>query len=147
MMMFVLGMLAWQVVTTVVYIISGKDEEATLWCAYGVCALAAAGVVAIVNKIRLHKSRKYNLYHFFGREGEDGRPVWIASFYMTEQDAERFNLIDRNADPIPYCVRLYRTGYEFECIPPQNEILTAEMIENGVPGLSKDFFKKFFKTT
>lgn len=140
MMMFVLGMLTWQVVTTVVYYISGEDEDAALLCGYGVCALVASGVVAIINKIRLRNSRKYNLYQFFGKEGD-----WIANYYMTEQDAERFNLIDRNAHPITYCVRLYRAGYEFKCIPPRNEILTAEMVDNGIPGMSKNFFEKFFK--
>lgn len=139
MMMFVLGMLAWQVVTAVVYIVSDNDEKGAI-CGGGICALILMGAGAIIRKVRLHNSRKYNLYQFFGKDGD-----WIANYYMTEKVAERFNLIDRNAHPITYCVRLYRAGYEYKCIPPKNEILTAEMIENGIPGMSKDFFEKFFK--
>lgn len=139
MMMFVLGMLAWQVVTMVVYFVSEDDEKGAI-CGSGICALILMGVGAIIRKIRLHNSRKYNLYQFFDNNGH-----WVANFYMTEQDAERFNLIDRNAHPTAYCVRLYRAGYEYKCIPPKNEILTAEMIENGIPGMYKDFFAKFFK--
>ena len=145
MMIFVLGMIAWQVVTVIVYFATDEDEEKTVWSAHGIFSLIAAGVGVIIKAIRLHNSRKYNLYQFFGREGANGKPIWITKYYMTKQDAECFNLIDRNTDPVPYCVRLCRTGDEFKSAPPKNEILTAEMIENGIPGMSKDFFKKFFK--
>lgn len=139
MVMFVLGMLAWQVVTMIVYFVSQDDEKGAI-CGSGICALVLMGVGAIIRKIRLHNSRKYNLYQFFGNGGR-----WITNLYMTEQDAERFNLIDRNAHPTTYCVRLYRAGYEYKCIPPKNEILTAKGIENGAAGFTKDFFEKFYK--
>lgn len=142
MMIFVLGMLAWQVVTTIVYFATGKDDKKGSICGGGICALALMGAYVIICQIRLRNSRQYNLYQFFGHEGKN---TLIANYYMTAQDAERFNLIDRNAYPVPYCVRLHRAGYEYESIPPKNEILTANMIENGIPGLSKDFFEKFLK--
>lgn len=139
MMMFVLGTLAWQVVTAVVYFVSEDDKKGAI-CGSGICALVLMGVGAIIRKIRLHNSRKYNLYQFFCNNEQ-----WITNFYMTAETADKFNLIDRNAHPTSYCVRPYRAGHEFKSIPPKNEILTAEMIENGIPGMSKDFFKKFFK--
>lgn len=145
MMMFVLGMLAWQVVTMVVYFVSEDDEKGAI-CGSGVCALVLMGAGAIIRKIRLHNSRKYNLYQFFGKSDDPQTLAgWVGNYYMTEEIAERFNLIDRNADPAPYTVRLYRAGYEFKCIPPKNEILTAEKIETGINGMTKVYIKNFFK--
>lgn len=139
MMMFVLGMLAWQVVTTVVYFVSEDDEKGAI-CGSGICALTLMGAGAIIRKIRLHKSRKYNLYQFFGNNGS-----WVTNFYMTAETANQFNLINRNAHPENFSVRLYREGYEFKSIPPKNEILTPSKIEDGTAGLTKDFLEKFFK--
>lgn len=144
MMMFVLGMLAWQVVTAVVYFVSEDDEKGAI-CGSAICSLTLMGIGAILRAILLRKFRKYNLYQFFGPEGDNGQPIWIGNYYMTEEVAERFNLIDRNDYPENYSVRLHRAGYEFKSIPPKNEILTAEMIDNGISGMSKDFFEKFFK--
>lgn len=141
MVMFVLGMLTWQAVTTVVYFAFQDDDKACL-LGCGVFIVIIGAIGNIIYKIRLHNSRKYNLYQFFGN---DGKNTWIGNYYMTEQNAERFNLIDRNAHPTPYSVRLYRAGYEYRCIPPKNEILTAKMIENGTDGFTKDFFEKFYK--
>lgn len=139
MMMFVLGVLAWQVVTTIVYFVSQDDEKGAI-CGGGICTLALMGMNTIIYKIRLRSFRKYNQYQFFGREGD-----WVANFYMTERDAERFNLIDRHAYPTAYCVRLNYAGYEYDRIVPKHEILTTKMIENGTAGFTKDFFEKFLK--
>lgn len=144
MLMFVLGMLAWQVVTAVVYFVSEDDEKGAMFGS-GICTLVLMGVGAIIRKIRLHNSRKYNMYQFFGRKDANGKPIWLTTYYMTEQDAERFNVIGCNAEPAPWCVRLFRTGKELKNAPLQEQILTAEMIENGDSGMSKEFFEKYFK--
>lgn len=144
MVMFILGMLVWQVVTAIVYLISEDDEKGAI-CGSGICILIWTGVYTIIRKIRLHKSRKYNLYQFFSSFEDGTGRGWISNYYMTAKDAERFNLIDRNACLTAYSVRLLRTGKEFKSVPPKNEILTAEMIENGTKGLTKDFLKKFLK--
>lgn len=143
MVMFILGVITWQIVTMIVYLISEDDEKGAI-CGSGICILIWMGIGAIIRKICLYKSRKYNLYQFFSSFENGG---WINNYYMTAKDAERFNLIDRNACLTDYSVRLLRTGKEFKSVPPKNEILTAEMIENGTKGLTKDFFEKFFKKT
>lgn len=38
--MFIIGILTWQVITTVVYFITGEDDEKTLLCGCGICTLA-----------------------------------------------------------------------------------------------------------
>lgn len=57
-MMFVLGMVTWQIVTTVVYYVSSRDTEKCAICGSGICALIEVGASAIIHKIRLRKSRK-----------------------------------------------------------------------------------------
>ena len=144
-MMFVIGILTWQAVATIVYFVTGENEEKCAAYGCGLFILILSLVQVLVNKIQLHNSRKYNLYQFFGSHETGNLSGWVGNYYMTEKDAKRFNLLDRDATPEPYSVRLLREGREFKSVPNCWDILTTKKIENGICGMTKDFIAKFFK--
>ena len=147
-----LGMLIWQFLVFMVLVISGEDEEKTLYSAIGVFGLVCICLRPIIEKVSLLAARKYNLYQFYGKISESTWDTkadkFITSFYMTAKTASQFAPIEKGGDlKQDYCVRLLREGKEFKSAPYKGDILTQEKINQGCGdhGFSKDFLAKFKK--
>ena len=67
-------LLAWQLTTWIFYLVTEHEEKTVVFacCLWAPLALA---VRWIAKKIQLWKSRKYNLYQFFGKDGR-----WVYNF-------------------------------------------------------------------
>ena len=145
-----LGMLIWQFLVFMVLVISGEDEEKTLYSAIGVFGLVCICLRPIIEKVSLLAARKYNLYQFYGKISESKMDTkadkFLKSFFMTAKTASQFDPIEKGGDlNRDYCVRLLREGKEYKSTPHKGDILTQEKIDQGYDGYSKDFLAKFKK--
>ena len=146
----IVSILAYQLLTTLIFIISNENEDVLMTIACGLWKYVALFICAIIGRIRLHMHRKYNVYGFYGKCSEskfDSKSdKWITNYYMTPEVAAQFRQVAKGNVPIDYCIRLIRTGKEFKRMPMKDEILTQERIDAGVPGMSAEFFNKFKET-
>ena len=72
-MIAIIAVLAWQLLTVLVCILSKENEELTLNFAFGIWGIIIGiGFAWIIRKIRLLACRKYNAYQFF-----DGKKCYI----------------------------------------------------------------------
>lgn len=147
----ILTILAYQLITLIVFIASGENDDLTLQVATGVWFLICGLVTVVAQKIMLGNARrKYKLYQFFGKVSESKMPTksdkWLNNYYMTDEVAQQFRQCQIGETPTEdYCVRLLRSGKAIKSIPMKSEILTAEKIANGCPEMTADFIAKFKK--
>ena len=143
----IVSILAYQLFTTVAYIISDENEDTLVTIACGLWKFVVLFVCTIIRKILLLHARKYNLYQFFGNCSESKYDTksdkWITNYFMTPEVAAQFRQVTKDDVPIDYCIRLLRTGKEFKNVPMKSAILTQEKIDAGVPGMTAEFLKKF----
>ena len=144
-MIAIIAVLAWQLLTVLVCILSKENEELTLNFAFGIWGIIIGfGFGWIVRKIRLLACRKYNAYQFF-----DGKKYYIETYYMTPKTASKFARVypSRLANvEEPFSIRLAREGKEFKSLPDKYRIITDKKIEQGLPNLHKEYLKNFLKT-
>ena len=106
----IIAVLAWQLITTIVYFASGEKEDAAALTGMGLWALLLNGFGVIWRSIQLAHSRKYNCYQFYGdcKGTHSTYNGWIGNYFMTPKMAERFRV---NTDEAPsYSIKLLRTG-------------------------------------
>lgn len=136
-----LGMLIWQAVVVVAIIVSDEKEDIFVPISMGVWC----GVLWVIGKIRyaveMFKSRKYNIYQFYGEpKSEDKtKPIhyWVCNLCMTAETAKLFR---QAGEYDTYFVKLLREGKDFKQPVWKSEIITADdMSRLGTP----DFVKKF----
>lgn len=140
-----LSILFWQLVVTLVYVISDENEEITMRTAIGFWLLPIMLFSFIYRKTRLMLSRKYNLYQFFSII--DGSPYngWVNNYYMTPKTASKFARVYNKDEEVKenYSIRLLKEGKEFKSVLYRQEILTWEDIENGTSSFPKNYLAKF----
>lgn len=140
----IIAIVAWQLVTTIVYFLSGEKEEAVAATGMGVWA----GFIILANfafrKIQLAISRKYNLYQFYGKNtNSNSYNGWCGNYFMTPKMAERFRVrVDDNTE---HSIKLLRTGKEFKSTPPKKEIITEKSLETGCGCMTPAMLQKYFK--
>lgn len=140
----IIAILAWQLITTIVYFVSGEKEETVAITGMGLWAGLIMLLGIIVRSIKLACSRKYNLYQFYGECTQAKEYTgWIGNFYMTPKVASKFRAFTEE-EPA-YSIKLLRTGSEFKSAPHEREIITEEKLCNGFSTMSKDFIAKFLK--
>lgn len=132
----------WQLATWIFYLAT-EHEENTIVFACCLWAPLALAVNWIVKQIQLWKSRKYNIYQFFGKDKQ-----WVYNFYITPKDAEKFKQCPKDEEPTEeYCIRLLREGKKFKNSVYKREILTID--KNGIvhsqAGFEHKYFEKYFK--
>ena len=140
----IIAVLAWQLITTIVYFITRENEEIAAITGMGIWA----GLVLLLNTIymslKLACSRKYNLYQFYSVcDQAKAYNGWVGNYFMTPKMAERFRVYTDEAPS--YSIKLLRTGSQFKSVPPKCEIITEEKLRDGFPGMTKDFIAKFLK--
>ena len=139
-----LAIVAWQLITTIVYFASGEKEETVAITGMGVWAGLLILVNAMIRKAQLVASRKYNCYQFYGECTKAKEFTgWIGNFYMTPQLAAKFRMFTEEEPG--YSIRLLRTGTEFKSAPSKREIITEEKLRDGFQSMPKDFITKFLK--
>lgn len=75
-----LGMVAWQLITFVVLIISDENEEAIMRTGCGLPLLIINVVMFVLRFIRrLHIRKNYIVAHIYNEKGSDGKPVFISN--------------------------------------------------------------------
>jgi len=139
------SILAYQLLTTLIFIISDENDDVLVMFACGPWKYVAMFICTVIGRIRLSMYRKYNVYAFYGKYSENKLKHWLTNYYMTPEVAAQFKQVAKDDVPVDYCIRLIRVGKEFKSIPMKEEILTQEKIDAGVPGMSSEFFKKFMK--
>ena len=141
----IIAIVAWQLITTIVYFASGEKEDAAALTGMGLWALLLNGFGVIWRSIQLAHSRKYNCYQFYGdcKGTHSTYNGWIGNYFMTPKMAERFRVYTDEAPS--YSIKLLRTGSQFKSVPPKCEIITEEKLRDGFPGMTKDFIAKFLK--
>ena len=140
----IIAIVAWQLITTIVYFITRENEEAAAITGMGIWA----GIVLLLNTIymslKLAWSRKYNLYQFYSVcDQAKACNGWIGNYFMTPKMAERFRVYTDEAPS--YSIKLFRTGSQFKSVPPKCEIITEEKLRDGFPGMSKEFLARFLQ--
>lgn len=140
----IVAILAWQLVTTIAYFVSGEKEDIAALTGMGIWALLLNGFGVIYRSIQLACSRKYNCYQFYAQcDQAKSFNGWIGNYFMTPKLAERFRVYtDENPN---YSIKLLRTGKEFKSTPPKYEIITEDSLRDGFPGMSPEFLAKFLK--
>lgn len=112
----------WQLLIWIYYLIT-NNEDKTITMACFLWVPLAYFLQLAYKKIQLIKSRKYNLYKFYGKGGE-----WLYSFYLTPKTAELFRQTD-----IPnqeYTIKLIKEGKDFNS--PINKRLVLTVIDHTV---------------
>lgn len=142
-----LSILAWQLVVTVVCVLSNENEEITMRTAIGFWLLPIMIFDFMYKKIHLVISRKYNCYQFFSVIGDNPFNGWVNNYYMTPKTASKFARLYGKDEEVKenYSIRLLREGKEFKSAPYKQEILTEENLINGKTGLPKEYLQKFLK--
>jgi hypothetical protein len=105
-MTILITLAVWQVLIWICYLIT-DDEAKTITMACFLWIPLAYSLRFAYAKIQLIKSKKYNLYQFYGEEGR-----WLENFYLTPKTAELFRQTD-----IPnqaYTIKLLREGKNFK---------------------------------
>ena len=105
----IIAIVAWQLITTIVYFITRENEEIAAITGMGIWA----GIVLLLNTIymslKLAWSRKYNLYQFYSVcDQAKACNGWIGNYFMTPKMAERFRVYTDEAPS--YSIKLLRTG-------------------------------------
>ena len=144
-MIAIIAVLAWQLLTVLVCILSKENEELTLNFAFGIWGIVIGfGFGWIIRKIRLLACRKYNAYQLF-----DGKMHCIGTYYMTPKIANKFSSVYEyryaNINE-PFSIRLMTEGKNFKSTPPKCGIITEEKLANGFDGLDAEYLKNFLKT-
>lgn len=140
----IIAIVAWQLITTIVYFITRENEEATAITGMGIWA----GIVLLLNtmymSLKLACSRKYNLYQFYSVcDQAKAYNGWVGNYFMTPKMAERFRVYTDEAPS--YSIKLLRTGSQFKSVPPKYEIITEEKLRDGFSGMSKEFLARFLQ--
>ena len=99
-------LIMWQLSNWISYLIT-KDEDKTITVACFLWLPLIYFLQFVYKKIQLIKSRKYNLYQFYGKEGR-----WIGDFYLTPKTAELFR--QTNIPSQEYTIRLLKEGKNFK---------------------------------
>lgn len=142
----IITVLVYQCALMIIYFATGESEDKAFYFGAIVPALLLGVASAIYRKIRLKNAqRKYNCYQFYGEVSKKDKAcfAWITNYYMTPEVASQFRQVGKDEEPVDYCIKLLREGKEFKSTPQKSDIVTAEMVENGFPGMSADFLKKF----
>lgn len=140
----IIAIIAWQLITTIVYFVSGEKEETVAVTGMGIWAGLIILISVLGRSIKLAASRKYNCYQFYGECTKAKEYTgWIGNFYMTPQVASKFRMFTEEEPG--YSIRLLRTGKEFKSAPSKKEIITEEKLRNGFQSMPKDFITKFLK--
>lgn len=140
MLLIILGMVIWQAVVVVAVIVTNEKEDIFVPVSMGVWCLALWIIGKINQAVEMHKSRKYNIYQFYGEpKSPDDKPLkyWICSLCMTPETAKLFR---QEGEYDSYYIKLLREGKDFKQPVHKNEIITPDNMNRlGSP----EFVKKF----
>ena len=144
----VIAICAWQLVCVIVDIITDDNQEKVGLFAFGLWIPVCFFVAFIVKKFKLWRSRKYNCYQLYGNITSKNNSFngWLTNKYMTKAVADKYFIRQFGKDDEvteSYSLRLLREGKDFKSMPHKSDILTADTIEAGEPGLDAEFLKKF----
>lgn len=141
------AIIAWQLITTLVLILSDENEERTIQVALGVWTLFFLVIGFFYKKISLELSRKYNCYQFYGKVSEstmsNKADKWLHNYFMTEKVASQFHQIGEGEPLEDYSIRVLRYGKDFKSKPHKLDILTEKRIANGFNRMSPELLEKF----
>ena len=139
--------ICWQLLCTIVDLITDDNIEKVGVVAFGIWIPIFLFISFIVKKVNLWRNRKYNCYQIFGKRSlNNSFGGWLTNVYMTKEVADKYfsRQFGKDEDVTQdYAIRLLREGKEFNSPPPKSDILTAELIEVGIPALSAEFLKKY----
>lgn len=137
-----IGIIVWQIVCTLVTVVTDENENAIISCAMGLIGLVINFIGLLYRSIKLLHYRKYNVYQFYanGKEYRGSFNGWFANYIMTPEMAKNFRTVDEFG--YDYAIKFLRSGKEFHSLPQKQEII--ESLDN-VHGISQNFLKKFLK--
>lgn len=131
------SILVWQLLVTIVCVVTNENEEITLNMAMGFWVLVACVISFLMKSIRLwFYQSNYDAYTLYS---EDLKHHYIR--YMTKKTASLFKQIERESTPIEYHVQMLRAGKEFKSCPSKERILTSKNMFNS----NEDFIRKCLK--
>lgn len=139
MKMFVLGMIAWQLVVFLVGIISHEDEEKIVIAGYGIFFLLTRiiGKIATLFIVLYHR-KKYHRYRFYGQNGEA-----VGSVFMDKETAKYFRIIPESNPNFAFTVK----PVDYKITEPiwGSYILSKKDFTTGKCGFSADYLAKFMR--
>jgi hypothetical protein len=126
----------WQLLIWIYYLIT-NNEDKTITMACFLWVPLALFLQFAYAKIQLIKSRKYNLYQLYGKEGR-----WIGDFYLTPKTAELFK--QTNIPNQEYTIRLLKEGKNFKS-PIEKRMVLFVKDHTVISPLGYTYLDKFLK--
>lgn len=132
----IVAIVIYQIITFVIYLISGENEEVLGAIATFVPFVVFLLFASIYKKIRLvYYRRNYNAYRFCYTTSNGMKDKSLGMFFARPKDLTEF-VQDENSK---YYIELYRNGKDFKSAPYKSQVYRGQ---KHLQGWSMDLFKK-----